>query len=576
MIPPLRASDPRTAAGSLPLVIAERGGSLGLRLRPPGERALRGLGDRRASLGRGEPVPPGSPPFDVGQDDGDGCDHAGGVPPAATSSEERGDAVDQSIDVRTVAHRPLEVDEAVEHRRCAGMPPHRAPGECDLDVDRPARGLERRAVARQLVQRARHLERDAGREAACGEVIARDLPAQGQPGQQERQIFEPLRQGDARHPRTAHDRGIGAKPDPGAAGLRRRCGGERLERLAVRVDRPGFDAFANGRQLEAFAERIDDEQPEPTGTEMNVRAVAVDRGTMRAPRQQHIDRRQAVPAVHRHAGTVVRDRDHPAGRDGDLDPRAPPGEVLIAGVRDELEDHVQHPVTAIGIADIHPWPLASGRNLGVRITQSHGVDRSIDLSATRCADTGLSLRQQIKPVRESPELARHQPRLVDPERPDATAVRVRTPAGAELDVADPALAAGLGAGVRVMKLDRGAFDTLPLSLISRQTLAGLGALVGRELDVQRFRPNLLIDGAGGVAYPEDGWVGATLRIGALRMRVDKRDQRCVMVNLDPVTGAQDPAILRTIGRARQSCLGVYGSVATPGAIAVGDPVMLGV
>ena len=179
-------------------------------------------------------------------------------------------------------------------------------------------------------------------------------------------------------------------------------------------------------------------------------------------------------------------------------------------------------------------------------------------------------------IRELPELARYQPRLVDPTRPDAAAVRVRTPAGAELDVADPALAAELGAGVRVMKLDRGAFDTLPLALISRQTLAGLGALVGRELAVERFRPNLLIDGAGGAAYPEDDWVGATLRIGALRMRVDKRDQRCVVVNIDPVTGARDPAILTAISRARQSCLGVYGSVATPGAIRVGDPVVLDV
>lgn len=177
-------------------------------------------------------------------------------------------------------------------------------------------------------------------------------------------------------------------------------------------------------------------------------------------------------------------------------------------------------------------------------------------------------------IRELPALARYQPRLVDPARPEITAVRVRTPAGVELDVTDPALTDELGAGVRVMKLDRGAFDTLPLSLISRQTLDGLGTLVGRDLAVERFRPNILVDAAGGTAYPEDAWVGATIQIGALRMRVDKRDQRCVMVNVDPATGARDPAILRTISQERQTCLGVYGSVATPGAIAVGDPVIL--
>jgi uncharacterized protein YcbX len=177
-------------------------------------------------------------------------------------------------------------------------------------------------------------------------------------------------------------------------------------------------------------------------------------------------------------------------------------------------------------------------------------------------------------IREHPELARYQPRLVDPERPDATTVRVRTPDGADRDLVDPQLAAELGAGVRVMKLDRGAFDTLPLALISQQTLAGLGALVGRALAIERFRPNILIDHAGGAAYAEDAWVGATVRIGALRVRIDKRDQRCVMVNVDPDTGERDPAVLRAISRTRQTCLGVYASIATPGAIAVGDPVAL--
>jgi uncharacterized protein YcbX len=177
-------------------------------------------------------------------------------------------------------------------------------------------------------------------------------------------------------------------------------------------------------------------------------------------------------------------------------------------------------------------------------------------------------------IREHPALARYRPRLVEPERPEATAVRVRTPDGAELDVLDPALADGLGPGVRAMKLDRGAFDTLPLAMISSQTLAGLSDLVGRALAVERFRPNILIDGAECAAYVEDAWVGATIRIGALRMRVDKRDQRCVMVNVDPSSGARDPAVLRAISRERQTCLGVYGSIATPGVIAVGDAVVL--
>ena len=128
-------------------------------------------------------------------------------------------------------------------------------------------------------------------------------------------------------------------------------------------------------------------------------------------------------------------------------------------------------------------------------------------------------------IRERPELAHYRPRFTEPDRPNASPTLGRTPAGGELDVADPALAAELGPGVRVIKQDRGVFDTMPISLLTTQTLAGLGRLVGTDLAVGRFRPNLLVN-ASGCDFPEDAWVGRVLRIGGLRMRVDQRDKRC--------------------------------------------------
>jgi uncharacterized protein YcbX len=177
-------------------------------------------------------------------------------------------------------------------------------------------------------------------------------------------------------------------------------------------------------------------------------------------------------------------------------------------------------------------------------------------------------------IRERPHMGLYRPSFVDPGRPDASRTVVRTPTGEEIDVVDPALAAELGDGVRVIKQDRGIFDTMPLSLITTQTVAGLAALVGRELDVRRFRPNLLVEAAGDAAFPEDEWVGSLLGIGGMRMRVDRRDERCVLVNVDPATTERDPAILRAIARQRQACLGVYGSTVEPGRVAVGDPVVL--
>ena len=177
-------------------------------------------------------------------------------------------------------------------------------------------------------------------------------------------------------------------------------------------------------------------------------------------------------------------------------------------------------------------------------------------------------------LRQRPDLSHYRPSFVDPDRPNASRTMVRTPVGNEFDVVDLALAAELGAGVRVIKQDRGIFDTMPLSLITTQTVAALGALTSCDLDVLRFRPNLLIEAATEEPFPEDAWVGSVLHIGGMRMRVDGRDKRCLVVNIDPVTTRRSPAILRAIANERQTCLGVYGSTVQPGRIAIGDPVIM--
>lgn len=177
-------------------------------------------------------------------------------------------------------------------------------------------------------------------------------------------------------------------------------------------------------------------------------------------------------------------------------------------------------------------------------------------------------------IRERNDMWLYQPSFVDPANPESSAVVVRTPAGVEYDVADEALAVELGAGVRVIKSERGLFDAMPLSLISAQTLATLGAQLEVALPALRFRPSLVIDAPGEGDFPEDGWVGRTLTVGGLRLRVDQRDKRCVMVNVDPATAQRTPAVLSVIARERQVCLGVYGSTVAPGRVAVGDAVFL--
>jgi uncharacterized protein YcbX len=175
-------------------------------------------------------------------------------------------------------------------------------------------------------------------------------------------------------------------------------------------------------------------------------------------------------------------------------------------------------------------------------------------------------------LRERADLRQFTPRFADPSRPDASRALVTTQGGREYDVTDPALSTLLGEGVRVIKQDVGVFDDMPLALISTRTIAGLEALTGRTLEPQRFRPNLLVEPIGAGDFPEDDWLGATLQIGGMQMRVDRRDPRCAIVTMDPDTGDRDPAVLRRIAQERENCAGVYGTVVTPGRVAVGDAV----
>ena len=181
-------------------------------------------------------------------------------------------------------------------------------------------------------------------------------------------------------------------------------------------------------------------------------------------------------------------------------------------------------------------------------------------------------------IRELPRMNQYRPTIVDSERPEASQTLVRTPSGAILDVADPLLAKELGDGVTVVKQNRGTFDWLPLTLLTTSSVTSLEDLVedgmtATTLDPLRFRPNILVDAAG-TGFPEDAWVGRTLRIGGIRMRGDERDGRCLMVNVDPTTTTRNPAVLRTIAGQRQNCLGLHGSTVEQGRVSVGDAVYL--
>ena len=57
-------------------------------------------------------------------------------------------------------------------------------------------------------------------------------------------------------------------------------------------------------------------------------------------------------------------------------------------------------------------------------------------------------------------------------------------------------------------------------------------------------------------------------------RLDKRDKRCGMVNVDPSTISLQPDVLRSIAKDRGAHFGMYETTVEPGEVRVGDPVFI--
>ncbi|MEO6185470.1 MAG: MOSC N-terminal beta barrel domain-containing protein [Steroidobacteraceae bacterium] len=86
-------------------------------------------------------------------------------------------------------------------------------------------------------------------------------------------------------------------------------------------------------------------------------------------------------------------------------------------------------------------------------------------------------------------------------------------------------------------------DGFPMLVLSQASIDDLAARAGRDLPVQRFRPNLLLSGV--AAYAEDA--ALELATGAARIALTKACTRCVITTIDHTRGERtDDEPLRTL------------------------------
>jgi uncharacterized protein YcbX len=238
--------------------------------------------------------------------------------------------------------------------------------------------------------------------------------------------------------------------------------------------------------------------------------------------------------------------------------------------------------TPVGrVAALYRYPVKSMRGERIDATEVywHGLAGDRRYAFVRGGNTS---RFPWLTGREVPNLLRYAPYFTDSANPGASSVRVVTPDGADFALEEDALRDELAAQYRdpvhLLQSNRGIPDSAGVSILGAATVRDLGARIGATLDPLRFRPNILVETIGDGPYDEETWLGGLLTFGdradSARIRANRKDPRCMMVNLDPGEATQNPAVLREIVRNREECVGLYATTEGVGTILVGDPVYL--
>ena len=241
------------------------------------------------------------------------------------------------------------------------------------------------------------------------------------------------------------------------------------------------------------------------------------------------------------------------------------------------------------ISAIFRYPVKSmaGESLDVARLTWHGIEGDRRFAFRRLADkSGFPWLSASK----LPQLLLYQPFGLDGNGGEQLPTHVRTPDGKEFELRSDELREELssryGRALELMNLRHGIFDEACISVISLSTVQGVARASGRDLDVRRFRPNIVIDIGRAEPFAEDKWVGRTLMFGegnsgaspiavpTPAIGVTMRDERCVMVNLDPDTAQKDSEVMKTIVRLNENYAGVYGTVVSAGELRVGQVVTL--
>lgn len=90
-------------------------------------------------------------------------------------------------------------------------------------------------------------------------------------------------------------------------------------------------------------------------------------------------------------------------------------------------------------------------------------------------------------------------------------------------------------------------DGFPVLIASQASLDNFNQKLGHQIDMRRFRPNIVLTGCD--AYAEDAW--KLIAIRSIQFSVVKPCSRCIMPSVNPATGEKEMSVNQTLLRHRR-------------------------
>ncbi|AFZ14895.1 MOSC domain containing protein [Crinalium epipsammum PCC 9333] len=112
-------------------------------------------------------------------------------------------------------------------------------------------------------------------------------------------------------------------------------------------------------------------------------------------------------------------------------------------------------------------------------------------------------------------------------------------------------------------------EPVHISLLSQGTLNALSDLLEQQVDVRRFRPNVVLEGV--EPWEEFKWVGQEFMLGTAKIKITAPINRCLNINVHPEKGELDlPLLTKLKQHYGHVQTGVLATVLSSGFAKIGD------